>query len=130
MPGSSLVFDTNAFIAWSFEDAGVARQVLPYSEPVLTLISVGELIFGALRSGKPDANRLELNRRLGSFRILVPDMATAEVYGEVCYALRRKGRPIPDNDIWIAALALQHALPLLTRDTHFREVDGLTVLAW
>jgi tRNA(fMet)-specific endonuclease VapC len=130
MPGSSLIFDTNAFIAWCFEDADLARQAVLYSEPTLTLISMGELVFGALKSTRPAANREDLNRRLRGFRILMPDTATADAYGEICFALRRKGRPIPENDIWIAALALQHGLPLLTRDAHFREVEGLNVLGW
>jgi tRNA(fMet)-specific endonuclease VapC len=64
------------------------------------------------------------------FHILMPDRATADVYGEICFALRRKGKPIPENDIWIAALTLQHGRPLLTRDAHFREVEGLNVLGW
>lgn len=130
MPGSSLVFDTNAFIAWILEDADLARQAVHYSEPALTLISIGELIFGALKSARPAANREDLDRRLRGFHILMPDRETAEVYGQIRFALRRKGRPIPENDVWIAALALQHGLPILTRDAHFREVEGLKVLGW
>jgi len=89
MPGSSLIFDTNAFIAWCFEDADLARQAVLYSEPTLTLISMGELVFGALKSTRPAANREDLNRRLRGFRILMPDTATADAYGEICFALRR-----------------------------------------
>lgn len=130
MPGNSILFDTNAFIAWTFEEPSLAKQAILYSEPVLTLISVGELVFGALKSARPQANRDDLIRRLRDFHLLAPNRTTAELYGEACFALRRKGRPIPDNDIWIAALALQHSMPVLTRDSHFREVDGVTVIPW
>lgn len=130
MPGSRLLFDTNAFIAWCYEDADLARQVVFYSEPVLTLISIGELVFGALKSSQPEANRKNLNRRLQAFGILMPDRATADFYGNIRFALRNKGKPIPENDVWIAALAMQHGLPVLTRDAHFREVSGLNVIGW
>jgi tRNA(fMet)-specific endonuclease VapC len=51
-------------------------------------------------------------------------------YGEVKNALRLKGHPIPENDIWIAAVAHQHDLTLVTRDTHFDEIDNLKIIAW
>ncbi|NJO80161.1 MAG: type II toxin-antitoxin system VapC family toxin, partial [Cyanobacteria bacterium RM1_2_2] len=51
-------------------------------------------------------------------------------YGEVKNKLRLKGRPLPENNIWIAALALQHALILITRDAHFQEVENLQTVAW
>ena len=56
--------------------------------------------------------------------------ATARRYGTIKNELRRKGRPIPENDIWIAATAIEHALVLVTRDDHFRETDGLEIEAW
>ncbi len=62
--------------------------------------------------------------------VLGCDSDTARRYGEVKNALRLKGRPIPENDIWIAAVALQHGLTLITRDGHFNEIEELTVEAW
>ena len=59
--------------------------------------------------------------------ILVCDTETARQYGRIKVELRRKGRPIPENDMWIAAVALQHGLTLATRDAHFDAIDGLTV---
>lgn len=59
---------------------------------------------------------------------IVPcDQATAEKYGRIRHALKVNGRPIPDNDIWIAALAIQHSLTLVTRDAHFQEVESLSL---
>lgn len=62
--------------------------------------------------------------------MLVSDTATGQAYGQIKSALRAKGRPIPENDIWIAAIAMQYNLVLATRDEHFREVDGLVIETW
>ena len=58
------------------------------------------------------------------------DTATAQQYGDIKNQLRAKGRPIPENDIWIAAIAMQYQLTLVARDGHFHEVDGLQVETW
>jgi tRNA(fMet)-specific endonuclease VapC len=61
---------------------------------------------------------------------LLCDTETARRYGEVKNKLKLKGRPLPENDVWIAALALQHDLTLVTRDAHFQEVESLKTAAW
>jgi tRNA(fMet)-specific endonuclease VapC len=91
---------------------------------------LGELEFGARNSANREKNMDAIERLLKETRLLAPDRETAGVCGEIETELRRRGRPIPTNDVWIAALALQHGLPLLTRDTHFHEVEGLNVLGW
>jgi tRNA(fMet)-specific endonuclease VapC len=58
------------------------------------------------------------------------NVATALKYGDMKTALKAKGRPIPENDIWIAATALQHGLTLVSRDAHFNEVEEITVEEW
>jgi tRNA(fMet)-specific endonuclease VapC len=62
--------------------------------------------------------------------VLECNSGTARRYGEIKNALREKGRPIPENDIWIAAIALQHDLTMATRDTHFSEITDLNVAIW
>jgi tRNA(fMet)-specific endonuclease VapC len=62
--------------------------------------------------------------------LIAPDRATAVIYGRIQSDLRRRGRPIPTNDVWIAALAIQHGYTLVTRDNHFQEVDGLNAISW
>ena len=66
----------------------------------------------------------------GRSSVLVCDGETAKHYGEVKNLLRAKGRPLPENDLWVAAIALQHGLTLVTRDAHFNEIADLTVVAW
>ena len=74
------------------------------------------------------------SEQIGNFlkicAILAPDERPAHYYGRVKADLARQGKPIPQNDIWIAAVALEHSLPLATRDRHFLLVPGLTILEW
>jgi tRNA(fMet)-specific endonuclease VapC len=62
--------------------------------------------------------------------VLKVDQYTAEIYAQIRFELKQKGRPLPDNDIWIAALARQHNLSLVTRDSHFNVVDGIQRMSW
>lgn len=130
MNGADVLLDTNAVIAWIKQDAALARSVLTRLAPAVSVFTVGELLFGALKSVHSERNRVSVQSAVRSFGLIFPDEQTAESYAAVRFSLRRKGRPIPENDIWIVALALQHGLPLLTRDAHFREVEGLEVIGW
>ena len=62
--------------------------------------------------------------------MLVCDQETAQIYGNVKSALHAKGKPLPENDVWIAAMALQYTLPLATRDDHFQAIAGLHIERW
>ena len=93
-------------------------------------IVIGELYFGAYKSARSEDNRKAVETFTAGRVVLIPDADTADMYGQIKYALRIKGRPIPENDIWIAALAMQHDLVLLTKDQHFAEVDNLSVTQW
>jgi tRNA(fMet)-specific endonuclease VapC len=130
MNGADVLADTNAVIAWIKQDRDLARALLSWSAPAVSGFTLGELLFGAIKSAHPDRNKALIQSAKESFILLFADERTSETYADVRHALRRKGRPIPENDIWIAALALQHGLPLLTRDAHFHEVEGLNVLGW
>lgn len=93
-------------------------------------IVVGELLFGAYNSNRQPSDLLRIRAFVRAYNLLLPDEGVADWYGQIRAALRRKGRPIPENDIWIAAIARHHALTLVSRDGHFTAVDGLTVVAW
>lgn len=128
MPGRYLL-DTNAAIA-VLEERHTLPGVSGEVEVFLSLVSLGELFFGAFKSTRIEAN-LERVQRLAVACPAVPfDEETAKVYGRLKSELRRKGRPIPDNDLWIAANAVQHDLVLLTKDEHFDEVEGLRHETW
>ncbi|MGE3842006.1 MAG: PIN domain-containing protein [Vicinamibacterales bacterium] len=87
--------------------------------------------FGRLHRLERDTARIqERIEYLLDFDVLAVSPATTVVYAEVRAALKKCGRPIPANDVWIAALALEHRLPVLTRDAHFEAVPGLARVAW
>lgn len=89
---------------------------------------MGELYKGVLKSGNPAKSRAQLDLFLQTVVVLHPDTATALHYAQIATALERKGTPIPENDIWIAAVALERSMPLAARDAHFEMVHGLTLL--
>ncbi len=93
-------------------------------------IVVGELYYGARKSVRTTENLSRIDELVAESAMMVCDAETAQHYGEVKNKLRLKGRPLPENDIWIAALALQHNLTLVTRDAHFQEIENLRVVAW
>ena len=96
----------------------------------LSSIVLGELFFGAFRSVRVEENLARVAEFASSNTVLVCDTATARYYGRIKKRLSEEGRPIPENDIWIAATARQHGLTLVSRDTHFNEVEGLETVAW
>lgn len=91
---------------------------------------IGELYYGAYNSTRVEANLARIEEFTASKTVLACDIATAHLYGQIKHLLRQKGRPIPENDIWIAAIAQQYQLTLVSRDEHFREIDGLPVETW
>ncbi len=126
MSGRALL-DTNIVIALFAGEPAVIQALEQRVSLYLCVPVLGELQYGALASARVQQNlsRLEeLSRRVA---VLPCDSRTAKFYSEVKFGLRKKGRPIPENDVWIAALAMQHNLTLLTRDSHFRTVQSLDV---
>jgi len=96
----------------------------------LPSIVLGELYFGAHKSGRVEENLARIDEFAISSSILACDTDTAKEYGIIKNTVRMKGRPIPENDIWIAAIARQYGLTLVTRDAHFDEIEGLSVNIW
>jgi len=104
---------------------------VPGSEPLfLPLTALGELYKGVFKSTQPEKNKLLIETFLQTVAVLHPDTATALYYAQISADLERKGTPIPENDVWIAAVALECGMPLATRDAHFAQVDGLKLLCW
>lgn len=127
----SFLLDTDIVIGLLEKDPGVIRHLTSSAkEIVVPSIVIGELCYGARKSGRVEANLARVDDFARKSIVLRCDHRTAQQYGIVKELLRRKGRPIPENDIWIAATALLHGLPLVTRDTHFAHVDGLVVEVW
>jgi tRNA(fMet)-specific endonuclease VapC len=85
---------------------------------------------GVYRSARREALEAWMRRTMGHVRIVSVDVAIAERYALIAARLEDQGQPIPQNDIWIAALAVQHRTPVLSQDAHFDRVDGITRVSW
>ena len=109
----------------------VIRSQLEQSGALYTFsVILGELFYGARISGKVIENMQSINSFANETTLLTCDVDTAREYSLIRKQLRDKGRPIPENDIWIAAAARQHTLTLVTRDAHFSVIDGLNYESW
>jgi tRNA(fMet)-specific endonuclease VapC len=125
-----ILLDSN-FIIDVFKGSLAAQGLLAAAEEVFVpATAMGELFHGAELSYRREERMAEAEE-FASQRTLLPcDLETARRYGGIKSTLKVRGRPIPDNDIWIAALAQQHDLTVVTKDAHFREVDALPLLSW
>lgn len=126
---SDIILDTNAYAAFKRGDAVAIDIVQRAARIGLPAVVLGELLGGFAIGSKEATNRAELQQFLANPRvsILNVDEATSDHYASVYRVLRGKGQPIPTNDMWIAAVTLQHGYALFSYDAHFRAVDGLRV---
>ena len=126
--GNRFLLDTNAIIALQRQDMVIMALLLSASEIFLPVTAIGE--FGAYKSQRVEENRKNVANFIVNRTILNINADSAEIYGQIKQHLRKKGRPIPENDIWIASLAIQYNLTLITRDAHFSEIQYLTTQSW
>jgi tRNA(fMet)-specific endonuclease VapC len=125
-----IVPDTNVVIAFFAGEAAVVKQFNEADQIYASSIVLGELHYGARSSSRASENVARVEAFAAASSVLTCDADTSRQYGLIKADLRRKGRMIPENDLWIAASALQFGLTLATRDSHFDEIDGLLVVAW
>ena len=125
-----MILDTSVLSAVADGDPGIAPFLQQASQIALPVIALGEYRYGIRQSRHRARYERWLNEVLASCRVLSVDESTAAVYADIRGELKRAGRPIPGNDLWIAALARQHSLPVLSRDQHFDRVAGLTRISW
>ena len=124
-----VLLDTNAYTALFRGHAGVAARVQRAEQVLLSAVVAGELLFGFRNGSRYERNMEELEDFLASpYVTLLPvTFVTADRFGRIAASLRRKGKPLPTNDIWIAAHAMESGADLLSFDGHFEEVEGI---AW
>ncbi|MBI4024781.1 MAG: type II toxin-antitoxin system VapC family toxin [Verrucomicrobia bacterium] len=125
-----VLLDTSVVIPYFKKDAAIGRQLKGGHVLYLPSVVLGELYCGAyhcVHRAKPLA---EIKNFLNAVGVLPVGETTSDHYGQIRAALTKAGTPIPENDIWIAALAQEYQLPLATRDQHFSLVAGLTLLIW
>ncbi len=125
-----VLLDTNIVAALFKDDPAVHERLEQYPRVLVSAVVLGELYFGAQNSARLDKHLRQINRFLTRVTVLESSAETAYEYGLIRNELQIKGRPIPENDIWIAATARQHDLILVSRDRHFAEVDNLRWEQW
>lgn len=126
----SFLLDTSVIIGLLRLEAKVLERLAAAGRPYVSTIALGELCFGALLSRQPQETLAAIELLAADYPLLTPDASTALHYGRIKAALRQRGKPIPENDVWIAALAAQHGLTLASRDAHFNEISDLSIEVW
>jgi len=125
----SVLLDTSVVVDYLRGDQNLGRRFAGFAATYVPLIVVGELYYGAHRAPRGEEAFAKVRDFLRTSVLLLPDESTADQYGRVKAELARIGRPIPENDVWIAAMALQYDLPIVTRDAHFSLVSRLKIVA-
>jgi len=124
------IVDTNIIVGLFANEDAICTRIHADAKIILSSIVLGELYFGAFKSVKTSENLRKINRLMADKIILNCDAGTAYVYGRLRNEQRMKGKPLPENDIWIAALAMQHNFILASRDKHFADIEGLNWECW
>ena len=124
-----LLIDTNVYVAFKRSDPKVIDLLRQVESIAINTVVLGELLAGFMGGHREAANRKELDQFLDSPRVelLVLDESSADFFALVFNNLKLIGKPVPSNDIWIAASAMQHGRTLATLDSHFTYIAGLSL---
>jgi tRNA(fMet)-specific endonuclease VapC len=127
-----IALDTNAYRALDDGNAKLSGFIKAAGQLGLPITVLGEIYYGLFSGNKQEVNLLNLNRFLAVPRLelLQIDEATARAFGEIASELREKGKPIQQNDMWIAALCKQYGYALATADKGFAAISGLEILSF
>ena len=125
-----MILDTNALSAFVDGDRALGDVLRRQPRAAIPVIVLGEFRYGIGLSRHRATYEKWLQANLPRFEILDVTEDTTLAYATVRLALKNSGRPIPANDAWIAALALQHELPILSRDRHFDVLGGISRVEW
>jgi tRNA(fMet)-specific endonuclease VapC len=131
MPATgNVLLDTSVVVAVLRRVPGVKERLSEAAGLLVPLEVLGELEYGANLATPAQRQREAVQAFMEGATLLLPTARTSAEYGQIKAALKAVGTPIPENDVWIAAAAVEHGWPLATRDAHFKQVPGLTVLDW
>lgn len=122
-----ILIDTNIYSHALRGTHDIVEVLRRTREIFICVISIGELLSGFKGGNRESANKRELAQFLDSPRVIILplDDDTAEFYAEIVHQLKRSGHPIPTNDLWIGAVAMQHGLKLFSVDRHFSHIQGI-----
>lgn len=126
----ALILDTNALSAAADQAPAIVQVLAGVSELTIPVPALGEYRYGISLSRYRSRYSIWLDGLIRDARVLAIDEETTSAYAEIRVELRRVGKPIPTNDLWIAALCRQHGMALLSNDEHFDVVSGLKRVSW
>jgi len=129
MDGKYLL-DKNIVIPFLAGDSRIQHKIRQVAEVFIPVIVIGELLYGAHKSARRAENLARIEEFMAHTVIVACDIDTARQYGEIKAQLRKAGQPIPENDLWIAAIALQYECTVASRDGHFASIPGLALEVW
>ena len=128
----SMLLDTSVIVRHLRQppDPDIESRLEDADQLYVSHFSLGELYYGAYQAKDPVKHLESIRTFLPAAEVLHLDLHANEHYGQIKAHLKKSGTPIPENDIWIAAIARRHGLPVATRDRHFDVVPDLEVLHW
>jgi tRNA(fMet)-specific endonuclease VapC len=130
MTGNKAFLDSNIIIEVFSGNSSIADKIHHLTDFYLSTIVLGELYVGINRVVNKDKHLKKLQAFLELANIIDIDQSTAVLFGEISAELYKKGKPIPTNDIWIAASIKQYNFTLITRDKHFNMISDLSIESW
>ena len=126
----NVLLDSSVVISHLRGIEAVTLKMEQFETLFLPIVALGELLCGIRKSARTQENLSGLQRWLRTVTLLSLTEATADRYATIKNELAQAGTPIPENDVWIAAHAMEHGLPLAARDGHFTQIKGLVILDW
>ncbi len=125
-----MILDTNALSAVADDEPAAVQAFVTADRVAIPAVVLGEYRFGFMQSRLRKHYEDWTEKIIVASQILVIDEQTSRYYAALRLELKKTGKPLPTNDLWIAALCRQHSLPVLSRDRHFDAVPGVTRLSW
>jgi len=125
--GNKILLDTSIIIEIISGNKNVADKIGAYENIYINTVALGELYTGIYRVVSKTKQLNQIKDLIELCEILIIDEKTSDIYGNLQASLYKKGRPLPTNDIWIAATAKQYDIPIATNDKHFLSIDQITV---
>ncbi|WP_256010197.1 type II toxin-antitoxin system VapC family toxin [Desertivirga xinjiangensis] len=130
MTGNDFLIDTSIIVDIFGGNTEFADKLSDVNSLYISSIVLGELYVGINRVSNKTKHLKKLQSFLDLCTVLPVDDKTADYFGQIMASLFKKGKPIPTNDVWIAATAKQYALTLISKDAHFALVDDLLLYSW
>ena len=130
MSETARLLDSSVVIRHFRQGGDVSARLESFSALYLPSIALGELLSGAHRSARPTKNLAQIEAFFAAVTLLPADHETAKYYGQISAQLAAAGQPIPQNDAWIAACAMQWNLRVVTTDAHYSRIQGLRYEMW